>query len=77
MDTSNETSKRGRSRGIMLKNLKHTRERKGLSLTELQEKSGVYRSTINALENLDRGAQGRIVHKLANALEVSTDELVG
>lgn len=61
----------------MLPNLKQTRERKGLSLRELQEKSGVYRSTISELENLDRGAQGRNVRKLADALEVETDELVG
>ncbi|WP_047866608.1 helix-turn-helix domain-containing protein [Rubrobacter aplysinae] len=61
----------------MLPNLKQTRERKGLSLRELQEQSGVYRSTINGLENLDHGAQGRIVRKLADALGVETDELVG
>ena len=71
------TAKKTRGRGIMLKNLKVTRERKGLSLQDLQDKSGVYRSTISELENLHRGAQGRIVHKFANALEVSTDELVG
>lgn len=71
------SNKRSRGRGIMLRNLKQTRERKGLSLRELQEKSGVYRSTINGLENLDHGAQGRIVRKLADALGVQTDELVG
>lgn len=72
-----QTTKRTRGRGIMLRNLKQTRERKGLSLRELQEKSGVYKSTINGLENLDHGAQGRIVRKLADALGVETDELVG
>ncbi len=70
-------NRRTRGRGIMLPNLKQTRERKGLSLRELQEQSGVYRSTINGLENLDHGAQGRIVRKLADALGVETDELVG
>lgn len=71
------TTKRTRGRGIMLPNLKKTRERKGLSLRELQAKSGVYKSTIGELENMDRGAQGRIVRKLADALGVETDELVG
>lgn len=72
-----QTPKRTRGRGIMLQNLKRTRERKGLSLRELEEKSGVYRSTISELENLERGAQGRNVRKLADALGVETDELVG
>ena len=72
-----QAPKRTRGRGIMLQNLKRTRERKGLSLRELEEKSGVYRSTISELENLDRGAQGRNVRKLADALGVETDELVG
>lgn len=69
--------RRIRGRGIMLRNLKRTRERKGLSLRELETKSGVYRSTINELELLDRGAQGRTVRKLAEALGVNTEELVG
>jgi transcriptional regulator with XRE-family HTH domain len=69
--------RRTRGRGIMLKNLRRIRERKGLSLRELEAKSGVYRSTINELELLDRGAQGRTVRKLADALGVSTDDLVG
>lgn len=64
-------------------NLKRVRERKGLSLRELEELTEnqggkrVYRSTINELENLERGAHGRTVRKLAEALGVSTEELVG
>ncbi len=69
--------RRTRGRGIMLKNLRRIRERKGLSLRELEAKSGVYRSTINELELLDRGAQGRTVRKLADTLGVSTEDLVG
>lgn len=69
--------RRIRGRGIMLRNLKRTRERKGLSLRELEAMSGVYRSTINELELLDRGAQGKTLRKLARALEVSTEDLVG
>lgn len=61
----------------MLRNLRRARERKGLSLRELEAISGVYRSTINDLELLDRGAQGRTVRKLAGALGVDTEDLVG
>lgn len=69
--------RRTRGKGIMLKNLRRARERKGLSLRELEAMSGVYRSTINELELLDRGAQGRTVRKLAEALGVETEDLVG
>lgn len=67
----------------MVRNLKRTRERKGLSLRELEERTRerggkpVYRTTINELENLERGAHGRTVRKLADALGVPTEELVG
>lgn len=69
--------RRKRGRGIMLPNLKRERERRGMSLRDLEAESGVVRSTINRLENLDHGAQGRTVRKLAEALGVSTRELVG
>lgn len=41
----------------MLRNLRRVRERKGSALRELEAISGVYHSTINELELLDRGAQ--------------------
>jgi transcriptional regulator with XRE-family HTH domain len=69
--------RRTRGKGIMLRNLRRVRERKGLSLRELEAMSGVYRSTINELELLDRGAQGRTVRKLAEALGVEAEDLVG
>lgn len=69
--------RRRRGRGIMLRNLRRIRERRGLSLRELEAMSGVYRSTINELELMDRGAQGRTVRRLAGALGVETEDLVG
>ena len=78
-----EQARTPRPRGIILTNLKRVRERKGLSLRELEELTEnqggkrVYRSTINELENLERGAHGRTVRKLSEALGVSTEDLVG
>ena len=72
-----ETTSRSRSKGIMLPGLKRARERKGYSLRDLAEVSGVDQSMISKLENQRRGAQGRNVRKLASALEVSTEDLVG
>ena len=69
--------KKGRSKGIMLPNLKKWRERRGLSQRELEEKSGVGHDRISLLETGKSGAQGRTVRKLANALGVETEDLVG
>jgi transcriptional regulator with XRE-family HTH domain len=68
---------KGRSKGIMLPNLKKWRERRGLSQRELEEKSGVGHDRISLLETGKSGAQGRTVRKLANALGVETEDLVG
>ncbi len=57
-------------------NLREIRENKGMTQNELAQKSGVGRITINRIENnrqLDIKT-GTIV-KLANALEVSINEL--
>ena len=64
-------------RGIPLANLRRERQRAGLTLRELAEISGVKYTTISELENGRRGAQGRTVRKLAEALGVSTRDLVG
>ncbi len=67
----------------MLRNLRRVRERKALTLRELEERTRevgarpVYRSTISELELLERGAQGRTVRKLADALGVEPEDLVG
>lgn len=63
-------------RGIPLANLRIERQRAGLTLRELEAKSGVKNTTISELENGRRGAQGRTLRKLAGALGISTRDLV-
>ena len=74
--TEATTRKTGRGKGILLPHLRRERERNGWTLRELQEESGVDASRISKLEN-GQGAQGRTVRKLAEALGVSTKDLVG
>lgn len=57
--------------------LRRERERHGLSIRELEQKSGVSKNTISGLERGKRAAQGRTVRRLAGALEVEIRELVG
>lgn len=47
------------------------------SLRDLSDRSGLDYSMISKLENGRRGAQGRTVRKLAEALDVPTSSLVG
>lgn len=72
-----KTKNTGRGKGIMLPGLKHERHRAGLTLRELERSSGVKYSIISELENGRRGGQGRTVRRLAEALEVTTADLVG
>jgi transcriptional regulator with XRE-family HTH domain len=72
-----DTATPGRGKGIMLPNLKRERHRAGLTLRELEKVSGVKNTTISELENGRRGAQGRTVRKLAEALGVTPKDLVG
>lgn len=67
----------GKERFVHLRGLKSVRQRKGFSLHELAAESGVEQSMISKLENERRGAQGRTLRKLAEALGVEPDELVG
>lgn len=67
---------RGR-RYALLPNLKSIRQRNGLSLEELAEMTGLDHSMISKLENQRRGAQGRTVRKLADALGATPADLVG
>lgn len=60
----------------MLPGLRRARERAGLSLRELSEIAGMDYSMISKLENQRRGAQGRNVRKLAEALGVAPADLV-
>ena len=69
--------RRGRRGGIMLPELQDAREDAGLSLKELEAKSGIPFATISKLELGRRGAQGRTARALAEALGVEVRELRG
>jgi transcriptional regulator with XRE-family HTH domain len=56
--------------------LKELRQRRVLTLHELEERSGVSYNTIWRLENGRTGAQPRTIRKLAAALSVEPEELV-
>ena len=56
--------------------LKGLRQRRVLTLHELEERSGVSYNTIWRLENGRTGAQPRTIRKLAAALSVEPEELV-
>lgn len=58
-------------------NLREIRENSGMSQTELAEKSGVGRVTINRIENeeLNETTSGTLM-KLAKALNTSVDSLI-
>jgi transcriptional regulator with XRE-family HTH domain len=56
--------------------LRDLRQRRVLTLQELEERSGVSYNTIWRLENGRTGAQPRTIRKLARALGVEPEELV-
>jgi transcriptional regulator with XRE-family HTH domain len=56
-------------------NLKRLREKRALSLTDLERISGVNRVTINRIENGKQKAMPRTIRKLAEALRVKVEEL--
>ena len=56
--------------------LRELRQRRVLTLHELEERSGVAYNTIWRLENGKTGAQPRTIRKLAAALRVEPEELV-
>ena len=56
--------------------LRELRQRRVLTLHELEERSGVAYNTIWRLENGRSGAQPRTIRKLAAALGVDPEELV-
>ena len=56
--------------------LRELRQRRVLTLHELEERSGVSYNTIWRLENGRTGAQPRTIRKLATALGVEPEELV-
>ena len=56
--------------------LREFRQRRVLTLKELEERSGVAYNTIWRLENGKSGAQPRTIRKLATALGADPEELV-
>jgi transcriptional regulator with XRE-family HTH domain len=56
-------------------NLKRLREKRALSLTDLELVSGVNRVTINRIENGKQKPMPRTIRKLAEALQVKVEEL--
>ncbi len=59
-----------------LPNLRHLRQRKGLSLGQLADMTGLRRDTITHLENGRMDPQPYHVRLLARVLEVATFDLV-
>ncbi len=66
-----------RSRSTPLPNLAAHRRRRGLTQRQLGELAGVAHTTVQRLESLDRGAYPRTLRKLAVALGVGSEALVG
>ena len=62
---------------LMLNNLRHYRERAGLTQAELAEKLGVDRTTINRAETGVKDLPGNLYGEIARVLDVTTDELLG
>ncbi len=63
--------------GARLARLRSERTRQGYTLAALAAKSGVNASTISALEQLRRSAQPKTVGRLAEALGMRVEDLVG
>jgi transcriptional regulator with XRE-family HTH domain len=61
---------------VNVRKLRELRQRRVLTLHELEERSGVAYNTIWRLENGKSGAQPRTIRKLAAALGVDPEELV-
>ena len=59
-----------------MRKLRELRQRRVLTLKELEERSGVAYNTIWRLENGKSGAQPRTIRKLATALGADPEELV-
>jgi transcriptional regulator with XRE-family HTH domain len=61
---------------VNVQKLRELRQRRVLTLHELEERSGVAYNTIWRLENGRSGAQPRTIRKLAAALKVEPEELI-
>jgi DNA-binding XRE family transcriptional regulator len=63
--------------GMKLRGLRQARQRSGLSLGQLAELTGLRRETIAQLEHGRSEPQPYMVHRLAAALDTSSDGLLG
>ncbi len=66
-----------RPRSILLPNLAQHRRRRGLTQRQLGRLAGVAHTTVQRLESLERGAYPQTLSKLAVALGVNPEALVG
>ena len=76
-DHITEDQGRYRNRSIPLPHLRELRQSNGLSQRELGELARVSSGTVYRLENGLRGAYPGTLRKLAAALEVGSEDLVG
>ncbi len=58
-------------------NLKNARERKGMSQKDVAEEIGVAKSTYSLYESGNREPNVKTIKKIADALNVSADDLLG
>lgn len=65
-----------RGPGVFLPGLRRHRYERGLTIADLEAKSGVAFSTISRLENGKQGAQMRTVRRLADTLRVEIADLM-
>ena len=65
------------TRSTPLPNLAQHRHRRGLTQRQLGELAGVAHTTVQRLESCERGAYPRTLRKLAVALGVEPEALVG
>jgi transcriptional regulator with XRE-family HTH domain len=66
-----------RSRSTPLPGLAMHRRRHGLTQRELGELAGVAHTTVQRLESMSRGAYPQTLRKLATALGIEPEDLVG
>ncbi len=60
-----------------MERLKELRKLRALSQDELAGAAGIGRATLSRIERGETGAHGRTLRRLAEALSVSVEELVG
>lgn len=63
-------------RARLARNLRHFRHERGLSQEELAEEAGIHRTYVSDVERGARNPTIMVVEKLANALNVSSSDLL-